>query len=303
MGFGLELGSSGFDDQQDPLDIGLNADAADNNEAVALGNEASVTAWYAVSLGTYASATSASAVAIGQSADADGQESVAIGDIAHGRGDYSVSIGRGTRANTQSVSIGYNDTQGDYDDYVVQIGNQTEVAGGRSVAIGNLPYANGHAVAIGNDARGEGLQSVAVGRGSRTSASRAISIGRQDSTGEGADGAESIAIGYGANTTAEAGTAVGRSTSVTANYATAIGDGTSATGWRSAVIGYNASVDTDDVARIATDQLVFGGTRDTLADTGLNNGELTVELDETNAAFRLRGRDSGGTIREATVAW
>lgn len=57
------------------------------------------------------------------------------------------------------------------------------------------------------------------------------------------------------------------------------------------------------VARIASNQLVFGGSRDTIADADLNNSELTVELDETNSAFRLRGKDSGGTIREATIAW
>lgn len=58
-----------------------------------------------------------------------------------------------------------------------------------------------------------------------------------------------------------------------------------------------------DAARVGGDQLVFGGSRDTVPDTDLSNGELTVEMDEGAGAFRLRGRDSTGTLREATVAW
>lgn len=107
----------------------------------------------------------------------------------------------------------------------------------------------------------------------------------------------------------------------TGNYATAIGydAGRDNTGDNAVLIGHEAgktnsadgavvigsgtSVSVANGGRIGVDQLVFGGSRDTFVDADLNNEELTIELDETNSAFRLRGKDSTGTVQEATVAW
>lgn len=97
---------------------------------------------------------------------------------------------------------------------------------------------------------------------------------------------------------------MGQNVNAGAFKSTAIGQGADSSGaQRGVAIGHNATVNTDDVGRIAVNQLVFGGSRDTIADADLNNSEVTIELDETNSAFRLRAKDSAGTVREATIAW
>jgi hypothetical protein len=97
--------------------------------------------------------------------------------------------------------------------------------------------------------------------------------------------------------------AIGHNASTAGDYQTAFGDSTTVSARRGIALGADTTVATQDVCRVGVEQLVHGGTRDTIADADLNNGELTVELDESNSAFRLRGKDSGGTIREATIAW
>jgi hypothetical protein len=78
----------------------------------------------------------------------------------------------------------------------------------------------------------------------------------------------------------------------------------------SIAIGPETTVDTPNVARIGDgssatgpNQLVFTAEQDTVTDGDLNSGEMTVEMDEADDAFRLRGKDSNGTVREATIPW
>jgi len=141
----------------------------------------------------------------------------------------------------------------------------------RSVAVGDNAVAESIAVAVGEGAEATGATSGALG-------SNAV-----------ADSEDAFAFGVGADATATGAHAMGRDTVASANDAIAI--------------GRSVTTATANVSRIGGAQFVFGATRDTIADADLNNGEMTAELDESNSAFRLRGKDSSGTVREATVAW
>ena len=147
----------------------------------------------------------------------------------------------------------------------------------RGVKIGTPSSAGDQSVAIGMDVDGSGDESIAIGYIAGVPANYAVAVGRGASIDSTA--AQAIAIGWGATIGANADGAV--------------------------AIGKGCTVNTAEVARIGgrVSQLVFKAVRDTIADADLNNSELTIELDETNAAFRLRGKDSNGNIQEATVAW
>jgi len=137
-------------------------------------------------------------------------------------------------------------------------------------------------VRLGNNASVAGPAGVAIGKTAET--------------------ANGVSVGADSVSNAANGVAVGNGAKAPSNNATALGQGTIAR-TAAVAIGSNTTVNTTGVARIGSDQLVFGGTLDTIADADLNNGEVTVELDEANGAFRLRGKDSNGTIQEATISF
>lgn len=153
--------------------------------------------------------------------------------------------------------------------------------------------ASATAVDRGNDG------AMAVGPGSEADNSSVAlgpnAISRRNSVlvGAGADGTnskETAGVGQGIDT---------RNT----NQAAALGHNVTISALGGVGIGSGVTVATAGVGRIGVDQLVFGGSQDTIADADLNNGEMTVEMDEANSAFRLRGKDSTGNIREATIPW
>lgn len=273
-------GGGGFDETENPLDIGSSASASATN-ATAIGANASASDSDATALGSAASTNSPSGIAIGNSAQTDttAQEPVAVGANAYAAARGAVSLGNSYASGRDSVAIGRSGNAG-ADDAVSIAGDS------------DSPYSlsiYGHVYSAAN-------RGIAIGVRSEVSqdANRGVAIGESAIAGT----IDSIAIGSGAQipyatgTTAEnGGIAIGEGATTDSNLTNPI------------IIGHSANISVDNAARIATQQLVFGGTRDTMPDANLNNGELTVELDETNAAFRLRGKDSGGVVREATVAW
>lgn len=133
----------------------------------------------------------------------------------------------------------------------------------------NSKYPNG--IAIGNDTSIADSGNIAIGNDSQSSFIDTLAIGRNSVS----DGQDSVAIGHEAS----------------ANSSDSI------------AIGPDATSDTSGLCVIGADQLLFGGEKDTVDDADIPDGYLTVELDESNGAFRLRGRDSDGTLREASVSW
>ena len=171
---------------------------------------------------------------------------------------------------TDTLDAGGNDIQDvgslNVDDAVV---DESLTFNSDTVAIGIGATSAAQSVAIGEDATADSGNTVSVGRDADASFN-SVSVGRQA-------------------TTQNDGVAVGRGAVVTVNSAMALGE--------------NTQVGVSGVTRIGYEQVVLPALRDTIPDADLNNSELTVELDESNSAFRLRGKDSGGVVREATIAW
>lgn len=166
------------------------------------------------------------------------------------------------------------------------IGISATGGGARNTAVGyNITIDNtaDDSVAFGSDAFVDGAsRSVAIGEGSKAGVDDNVAVGHDASAG----GFSSIAIGRQAGGDAQSFRSI------------AIGSQSQTTGTDSVAIGDGATLSTDDLARIGTNQLVFGGVRDTISDSNINNSEITIEIDERTDSSRLfsRLKDSGGTV-------
>jgi hypothetical protein len=312
---------NGFNDRVIPLTIGLDT-LANDDRVVAVGPYAAGYNARGTALGYEALAGPVGATAVGHEAYAGGSNgySTALGAFSTVNGaDYATALGGATEVTAhRSTAIGSFVTAGGADTVLASFntdtGADTSVLAGvgitapddttQNVLVGNqaeLPGGASNAVVAGYQATAGGYDNTVVGANADGRAIRSTVYGNYALGND-----QSAAFGGSAFADGDSSTALGVSTTAGDNangatQATAIGYSSTATGHRSVAI--NGSVSTDGAGRIGVDQLVFGGSRDTVADGDLNAGEVTVELDEANGAFRLRGKDSGGTVREATVAW
>ena len=206
--------------------IGTEAGTVASNNAMAIGNRASVSknSHSAIAVGDGAQAGKEAATAIGKEAAANGKNSLAAGTSAVAEGENAVSIGQGT-----------------------------EAKGGNAVAIGNASQTAGdNSVAVGNEASAKAVKSVSIGIGAGknmagdvlgTKGSH-VSIG--DEAGQNVDGQHDIAIGTkaGGNVASNYNIAIG--TEAGTNMGTA---GNPSTG-KNVSIGYNANKNDNLVARL-----------------------------------------------------
>jgi len=192
-----------------------------------------------------------------------------------------------------------------------EVNNDSSIVVGTAASEGGVSDSGSGAVVV-SASGGAADSAVAIGQSATADGSQSICIGNGTFTGSTDTGA--VVIGNSASAQSPNVIALGESTGVenvtASNGATVvIGQGAEANGADGAVLirpgqpGTTEVINTSGLARISTDQLAFGGVRDTVADADLKNSELVVELDEANSSFRLRGKDSTGTIREATIAW
>jgi hypothetical protein len=166
----------------------------------------------------------------------------------------------------------------------IELGNGSDISGTGNVGIGRNTSDSGVS------------DTVVIGDGAFTNRARSTIVGARSGSNF-ALGATAVGSGITAlnNNTVAVGAGSGGGAA-----AVAIGERAFA-GPDSISIGQTTSVSTQGVSRMGADQFVFSGVRDTISDADLNTNELTVELDEANSAFRLRGKDSTGTVQEATV--
>ncbi len=267
----------------DPVTIGAGASTADSGLVVGAGSTAP-----------------SGGVVIGDGTDASGNDqSTVVGQSNTPGGKGEVLVGHGNSGGPSAVTVGRN------------VSNDR-----RSVALGlNASAANRNSVAIGASANenasgtGSGWDGIRVAVGSRASA-----------------GIRGTALGPGAGERGTPGSHVvniGNEASSSADYAVAIGDQRAIGGGSSdpepmiksgahgaVALGTNVEVATPQVARIGTStspdpsprQLVWQGSEQ-LADGDYVPGEVTLFMDESSGEFVLKGKDSGGTVREARVSW
>ena len=229
---------------ENAIAAGPEAKAAANN-AVVMGNKATVeaaagsdstingdtTGEGSVAVGALSKASGKNATAIGQKANAYGQNSFAGGQDTESSGKSSVAIGDGSRATDNSTTA-----VGPYAKAqkagASAFGFNANAQAIGSVAVGRQAQAlNLNAVSVGNESKAKGEDTVAIGTSADAVQNRAMAIGK----GAFANGADTIAFGAG--------------TKADKRYAIAIGSGNNA--WKEDSIALGRAANADGAASLA----------------------------------------------------
>ena len=242
-----------------------NASISKGIRTTALGYEASAKGDGTTALGSQAGATGTSATAVGFSADATAFGAVSVGAHAQATVKNAVAIGGGGASS--------------YADQAAQ------ATADSAIAIGKLSRArSNNSIIMGNGAETvegkNGANGIAIGTSASVSDQRTIALGHKanaSSTSATAMGDEALASGTRA-------IAIGRKTQATGTNSIAIGSSDQndsnkviVSGSRSAAIGYNNNVVSDDVFVLGTGVTVEAGKQNAVVLGNASDGAATVK--------------------------
>ena len=242
-----------------------NASISKGIRTTALGYEASAKGDGTTALGSQAGATGTSATAVGFSADATAFGAVSVGAHAQATVKNAVAIGGGGASS--------------YADQAAQ------ATADSAIAIGKLSRArSNNSIIMGNGAETvegkNGANGIAIGTSASVSDQRTIALGHKanaSSTSATAMGDEALASGTRA-------IAIGRKTEATGTNSIAIGSSDQndsnkviVSGSRSAAIGYNNNVVSDDVFVLGTGVTVAAGKQNAVVLGNASDGAATVK--------------------------
>lgn len=276
LGDGAMVYNDGTNDQlnDNSMAIGTKASTVASNNAIALGNHATVkqNSHSSVAIGDSAMASAADALAFGKSAAASGADSIAVGTEAAASGADALAMGKSAQASgADAVALGNGAVAGGSASVV--LGKDASANAVRSVVLG--PSAGvgmvgdglgtkGSHVVIGDGAGNNinGQQNIAIGykTGNDVKSDHNVAIGSEAGTNIGSSGntseGKNVSIGYHANKNDSAvsriqSTALGSETKA-ADDAVAVGYQAQANGNGSTAIGFNAQA--ADAASVALGQ-------------------------------------------------
>ncbi|WP_295234740.1 hypothetical protein, partial [Veillonella sp.] len=267
--------------------------------------------------GSNASVSSEDSIAIGEDARAAYNQSIAIGKATSVAGNAAVAIGTDAKAHAMNaIAIGNNAFTDEKD--AIAIGTGTVSHGALSISMGQNAYANGYAVAIGDNTSASDTKSVALGTKAKAEGPQTIAIGSQAN----AKIRSSIAIGDQATTTGDVSMAIGAAANASAVSSVALGwesvadraagsvgydpltgqnSSSTAPTWKS--VGGAVSVGQNGQAGQLTRQIinVAAGTEDTDA---VNVAQLKnvakLAKDAGNANLKFTGNTGTGTVNLAS---
>ncbi len=257
---------------ENAIAAGPEAKAAANN-AVVMGNKATVeaaagsdpdvngetTGESSVAVGSESTASGKNAVAIGQQANAYGENTFAGGQGAKALGKSSVAVGEGAKANERNtIAIGSGNNAWKIDS--IALGRAANADGAASLALGLSSHTReANAIALGNNANADDTNSIAIGTNSKAAQAAAVAIGNNATAlkysavviGEDArsNNSRSVVIGYNASATNPAMSASNQDT----NQTVAIGAYANAWGDQSTAIGNNVDAKGNSSIAIGAD--------------------------------------------------
>lgn len=276
LGDGAMVYNDGTNDQlnDNSMAIGTKASTVASNNAIALGNHATVkqNSHSSVAMGDSAMASAADALAFGKSAAASGADSIAVGTEAAASGADALAMGKSAQASgADAVALGNGAVAGGSASVV--LGKDASANAVRSVVlgpsagvgmVGDVLGTKGSHVVIGDGAGNNinGQQNIAIGykTGNDVKSDHNVAIGSEAGTNIGSSGntseGKNVSIGYHANKNDSAvsriqSTALGSETKA-ADDAVAVGYQAQANGNGSTAIGFNAQA--ADAASVALGQ-------------------------------------------------
>ena len=225
--------------------------SAKGDGTTALGSQAGATGTSATAVGFSADATAFGAVSVGAHAQATVKNAVAIGgggassypdQAAQATADSAIAIGKSSRARSNNSIImgnGAETVQGKNGANGIAIGTSASVSDQRTIALGHKANASStSATAIGDEALASGTRAIAIGRKTEATGTNSIAIGSSDQNS---------------------------SNKVIVN------------GNRSAAIGYNNNVVSDDVFVLGAGVTVEAGKQNAVVLGNASDGAATVK--------------------------
>lgn len=276
LGDGATVYNDGTNDQlnDNSMAIGTKASTVASNNAIALGNHATVkqNSHSAAAIGDSAKAEAEGALALGKSTAASGADSIAVGTEAAASGADALAMGKSAQASgADAVALGNGAVAGGSASVV--LGKDASANAVRSVVlgpsagvgmVGDVLGTKGSHVVIGDGAGNNinGQQNIAIGykTGNDVKSDHNVAIGSEAGTNIGSSGntseGKNVSIGYHANKNDSAvsriqSTALGSETKA-ADDAVAVGYQAQANGNGSTAIGFNAQA--ADAASVALGQ-------------------------------------------------
>lgn len=276
LGDGATVYNDGTNDQlnDNSMAIGTKASTVASNNAIALGNHATVkqNSHSAAAIGDSAKAEAEGALALGKSTAASGADSIAVGTEAAASGADALAMGKSAQAiGADAVALGNGAVAGGSASVV--LGKDASANAVRSVVlgpsagvgmVGDVLGTKGSHVVIGDGAGNNinGQQNIAIGykTGNDVKSDHNVAIGSEAGTNIGSSGntseGKNVSIGYHANKNDSAvsriqSTALGSETKA-ADDAVAVGYQAQANGNGSTAIGFNAQA--ADAASVALGQ-------------------------------------------------
>ena len=247
LGDGATVYNDGTNDQlnDNSMAIGTKASTVASNNAIALGNHATVkqNSHSSVAIGDSAKAEAEGALALGKSTAASGADSIAVGTEAAASGADALAMGKSAQASGADA---------------LAMGKSAQASGADAVALGNGAVAGGSAsVVLGKDASANAVRSVVLGPSAGvgmvghvlgTKGSHVV-IG--DGAGNNIDGQQNIAIGYktGNDVKSDHNVAIG------SEAGTNIGSSGNTSEGKNVSIGYHANKNDSAVSRIQSTAL------------------------------------------------
>ena len=254
--------------------VGDGVDSGSGSNRIALGTGTYVSGEGSMAFGHLADSSGLGSLASGAESEADGTGALAHGRHATADGAYSFAGGHHATADgSRALALGGDASA--TDDDTVAIGPDAEITGTASSERGTVL---GPAASLS-----QGRDSLVAGSGAAASTRDAVSLGH----GASVSGRHGVSIGHNSDVGATLGVSIGENATVLENGGLAFGPG--------------ATVETAGTAHINVDQLRFGAVEGTIPDAELDAQELTVEADEDNSEFKIRYKDSGGTIQTGSI--
>ena len=298
-----------------------------NDDAIALGGQATAQSTAAIAVGRDAAASGPSAVAVGPATVASAEWSSAVGDVAKATAKGASAFGRAAQAaGESSLALGQDANAGAARSTALgtaasaqgigsaAVGFGSSAAGLGAVSIGSSAGDGKAALSAANSTKAEGAGSIAIGanakRGAWALKDDSIALGGQATS----DGRNAIAIGMGAKATGYDSIAIGPVSVTSGSWSIALGSAAKAKGtlavalgeqaaaqtWGAVALGAQSVADRGNAVSLGSDKLkrqiinMSAGTADTDA---VNLSQLRGAVDSLGGGARI---NADGTITGPT---
>ena len=249
-------------------------------DAVAVGNDSSVSGDGGVAVGNGSSSSSGGAVAVGTGSSSTAEGGVAVGSGSSSSSEGAVAVGTNSSVEKEnSVAIGGESTVTGSD--AVAVGGNTQVTSDNGVAVGgNSQVTSDNGVAVGGNAQATSTDAIALGGNTSASSEGAVAVGGNST----ADGTNAVAFGKDSSATDDNATALGGNSVASGQDSVAMGGNTSASAQGAVAVGGGSTAEGENAVALGMDTTATGDNATALGGNTVATGQDAVALGSNSVA-------------------